>query len=114
MFDEKTEREMDRIEDMTIAAIIEEFDDSDPVAEALAERVCLLHVGPWMDDDHELDDWQRLFDHQAQIWPLGHLMNRLSRADRWMLDKWVVETAQRNLREREWDRQVYRAETLAA
>ena len=37
MFDEKTEREIDRLEDMTIAAIVDEFDDSDPVAEALAD-----------------------------------------------------------------------------
>ena len=114
MFDEKTEREIDRIEDMTVAAIIEEYADSDPVAEALAERVCAIFVGPWTDDDHELDCWQSLFNHQSRIWPLGHLMNRLSRADRWMLDKWVVETAQRNLKEREWDRQAYLAETLAA
>lgn len=104
MFDEKTELEMDRIEDMTIAEIIEEYDDSDPVAEALAERVCAMFVGPWRDDDHEQACWKALFDYQATLWPLGHLMNRLSRADRWMLNKWVAETAQRTLREREWDR----------
>lgn len=114
MFDEKTEREIDRIEDMTIAAIINEFDDSDPVAEALAERVCLLFVGPWIDDDHKLDDWQPLFNHQARIWPLGHLMNRLSRADRWMLDRWVVTTVKRIVKERERERLEYLAETLAA
>ncbi|MCK7581056.1 MAG: hypothetical protein MZV65_39625 [Chromatiales bacterium] len=105
---------MDRIEDMTIAAIIEEYADSDPVAEALAERVCAMLVGPWQDDDHEQACWKALFEHQAKLWPLGYLLNRLSHAECMRLDRWVLATAQRTLRERERDRQEYLAETLAA
>ena len=96
---EAVEREKERIEDMTAAALFAEYGEREAmlIDEVVCEVTFDRHFGPWLDCEHEEQCWEPLFAETAAL-SLWDLKRRVSANARRLLDVWVMDRAEKNVR----------------
>ena len=92
-------REKERLEDMTAAALFAEYGERE--AMLIDEITCDVtfdhHLGPWIDCEHEEECWEPLFDEIA-LMTLWALKKRVDRNTRALIDVWLMDRAEKNVR----------------
>ena len=111
---EAIEREKDRLESMRATDLYTTYGETD--AMLIDEIVCDVtferHLGPWIDDDHESECWEPLFTETATL-TLWDLKKHVDRNTRNLIDVWLMDRAEKNVAQRERDRQIEYAEMVA-
>ena len=109
---EAVERERERLEAMRATDLYTAYTES----AMLIDEVCCdvtfgRHLGPWLDDAHEEEDWEPLFTETA-LMTLWELKPHVDRNTRNLIDVWLQDRAEKNVAKRERDRQEEYAEMV--
>ena len=93
------EREKDTLESLSATAMIAAYGETDAmlIDEVVADVTFDRHVGPWLDCEHEEACWEPLFAETAAL-SLWDLKRRVSANARRLLDVWVMDRAEKNVR----------------
>lgn len=93
------EREKDTLESLSATALIAAYGETDAmlIDEVVADVTFDRHVGPWLDCEHEEQCWKPLFAETAGM-SLWDLKRRVERNTRNLIDAWVMDRAEKNVR----------------
>lgn len=111
---EAVERERDMLESLPASALITLYGEREAmlVDEVVCDVTFARHVGPWIDDEHETECWEPLLADVATF-SLWDLKRRVDRNTRHLIDKWVMDRAEKNVRRNAQDRQEEYADYMA-
>lgn len=111
---EAIEREKERLEDLSAAALIAAYGETDAmlIDEICADVTFERHLGPWIDCEHEEECWEPLFTETATE-TLWELKKRVDRNTRGLVDVWLQDRAEKNITQREKNRREEYAEMVA-
>ncbi|MCK7579828.1 MAG: hypothetical protein MZV65_31820 [Chromatiales bacterium] len=96
---EAVEREKDTLESLSATALIAAYGETDAmlIDEVVADVTFDRHTGPWIDCEHEEACWKPLFAETAAL-SLCDLKRRVSANTRRLIDVWVMDRAEKNVR----------------
>lgn len=96
---EAVEREKDRLEDLSASDLITAYGEREAmlIDEVVTEVAFERHIGPWIDDEHEEECWEPLFTETALL-SLWDLKKHVARNTRNLIDVWVMDRAEKNVR----------------
>ena len=93
------EREKDTLESLSASALMAAYGEREAmlIDEIVCDVTFTRHLGPWLDDEHEVECWETLLAETAQL-SLWDLKRRVDRNTRNLIDAWVMDRAEKNVR----------------
>ncbi|MCK7461154.1 MAG: hypothetical protein MZU84_03355 [Sphingobacterium sp.] len=87
--------EKERLESISASVLMRIYGKREAM---LLDEVCCdvafeQHIGPWLDDDHESEDWDLRYTEIAMLSPWD-LKRRVKRETRKLIDRWLLEKAE--------------------